>query len=1164
MDAEGLLLLPGPGPVGGAYLSGARVHEAAVSALRMLAQGPVAGSAAAAAAASTGLAAPVTTVVVCSRLPRIALEHHFGNEPFLLAAEGGAFVRAAPEARWECELPDPSADWMREVLPVVTYFAQRTPGSILEVRETSVSWHYGGAVGPAFAAFQARDLAATLAEFVACLPVIVVSSAGNNNSNGKGYGSGVRGGGGGAASDCYVEVRRPHANKALLVYNLLRRLNGYRELRKLASAAGTSSAAASAQDVPLALPRLHLRPDLRDWLASSRGLGAQAGGSSAVTAASGQPSQPFGSSAAAGSSASNSHSDCGLSVEPLGNGAFKVAAPPTWAAGSPPVPHRSPAAHQLGAFKFPPPSAAAAPQAGSVPASTTAGTEASGSSAAADSIRQAVSAVLRRLCPPNRIDFVGLLSTAVDAKDGDAFALLQRMHADVLEQGQHGDVAGVVAGASALPAVGAGAAIEALPAGGASTSAAQAHSTGTVSGGASRGSGSASGAGAAASSSTAVGAGGGLLSSGSASADTSTPSSPGGLSLPATVMAAQANAGAGAGACVGASQGRSSGLKPATSTGRKLPSAAALPRAVDAVAARIGAAGSASPPLRGLQGPGQGGGQGQGIGHSHALDAGHAAAATAPLALSASSTGASGSSEQGPGAAPKAAPSSSVGAASRLAASETLTAPASLSSQQKKEKLLQKPSSPPMAARVAGAAAALPARMTASATASASAGEHTSATAGPSSGGDSDEDDSAAAEADVAGLALPLPRPIGAYAATRRVSVTSLGALAEASGGAASAGITRGGAAVPDRTDGREQTHAGGSEKAKALPPHSITRISPGPPDRRDDVSQPAVTTRKEGTAAAGESQQPPQVHAQVQEHALQQARGRVLSSVDLDADDFGLGRHRDRVDRPSHHDTLFGAGSSTAGGGRGTSGASAAAASASTERRSPAAPLAGAGPAPASGGGERAHMGHVGALGGLQQRGHGALPGLQSTYGSLSLPMYIPSPRSSARSMDLRGRPLAAGPGAGPASSSRLQGGPGQPKIAGPASKQLAAASPPLPPSLTAAKGHGLTASAASAAAMTEVRLTPQAQGQLEGQTFESNTDEDHGGRPYSAGSSTTRVDAEATAAAEVALSAALDGGCGVTIVDCAVGRNAASKGARWFLRNEEEVAEMLRLLIS
>ncbi len=89
---------------------------------------------------------PTNMVVVKSRRTREVLEKLLGHTNCVLAAECGAFVKWGHHSDWEilCPAVLSSTAATREVVePVLQYYTERTPGSVIEIREASLAWHYG-------------------------------------------------------------------------------------------------------------------------------------------------------------------------------------------------------------------------------------------------------------------------------------------------------------------------------------------------------------------------------------------------------------------------------------------------------------------------------------------------------------------------------------------------------------------------------------------------------------------------------------------------------------------------------------------------------------------------------------------------------------------------------------------------------------------------------------------------------------------------------------------------------------------------------------------------------------------------------------------------------------------------------------------------------------
>jgi hypothetical protein len=1147
-----------------ASVSAARVvSPAALQALRDLARGTTGATASAGAAASIAAlaasgAAAATTVVITSRMPRERLEALFGDEPFILVAENGAFVRWAPECVWECELPDPSPAWFSEVLPVFRYFADRTPGSVLDIKETSISWHYAGC-DPQYGPFQARDLASTLAEFVSCLPVIVVTSAFNQ----------------------YVEMRRPHANKALVVYNLLRRLNAYRDLHAdphaqqlpqqgpQGSQLTTSGVAAPSSFTPLlqhmTLPAVHLRKDLRRYLASrSAAAGAKGSGLAlaAVPAAvpSGGPAptkaDPTGATAYTGAAgdtrttANDAPTTMTVSVAYAQQATAAV------------VPHLSPDAVMPRPASFREracgAAAAGAPQPGSAAASETKTGGARGTTA--DPAYAAVSAMYQRLFPQAPVDFVLCMLAPSDPKDADVFTLLQRMQADVLESAPSATPGGA-AGMQGLASL-AGSEVAGADASSGSTDAAGRRVSVTTIGTA-----------------TDSTAGTDLKGPRIASPHATQVSQPhallkevAGHGAPSAVTVGAAAAQA-AHSVTGAGTASERGTPPPGAAGGRPLSAASRQERVLGYGLRNLLASAVTPTAHHRQGSGQlarslshgQGGEAEAIINPTPVialtPAGAPSHMQSPL-LGGAATGGAAPAQPGaqmppqtaeqeailnavgaPVAAAAAAPPRSVGAAALLAGvgapppgATTATAPA------------------------AGPAGALGQAVDAVADRKAGAAGSGSCNLSGGSGEDaalagaSEEAAAEAAEADalaqeeVAGLSLPPPRPLRAYAATRKATVASMGSLANLAGLADSVGGPASGAPGAAR---------GG----------------------RADASGGAATSQQGA-------------------HTLLGGRGRVLTSVDLDTFE------------------LTGPSAGGGGGVGGGSGDSGLAASGPSSGASGASRPSAAEPA-------RSHSQRAAA----ESKSSRSLHQLQTIAAGISAAsdankavaaarragsgegfratpvptraagagagggahVYMPSPRIGERPYDLRGRPITFqrtdSDSSGVTATSHSPAPRVEAAVRPERQRQTAATGPER-----SSSGRGRASSGASDAFgllhATIEEETPARAGATS-QTAAGVPRTAAGAKSASsalqpmqpvkaamAGPGATAAPlapavGKAAAASEHAAAdatsslAGLGGGCGVCFIDCAVGRKEARRGARWYLSSADAAASLLQLMV-
>jgi trehalose 6-phosphate synthase/phosphatase len=115
------------------------------------------------------VARPRTEVHLVSGRSSGFLDHWFGKLDLFLTAEHGAESRYPGEKTWTSHV-DVFGDWREKVRPVLTDFANRTPGAFVELKRYGMAWHWRPA-DPEFGAHQARELMVHLDQLLANLPV---------------------------------------------------------------------------------------------------------------------------------------------------------------------------------------------------------------------------------------------------------------------------------------------------------------------------------------------------------------------------------------------------------------------------------------------------------------------------------------------------------------------------------------------------------------------------------------------------------------------------------------------------------------------------------------------------------------------------------------------------------------------------------------------------------------------------------------------------------------------------------------------------------------------------------------------------------------------------------------------------------------------------------
>ncbi len=82
-----------------------------------------------------------TDIVIISGRSKDQLGAWLGNVQVNLTAEHGVWIREANEKEWKLFKPL-SNEWKEEILPILEMYTDRLPGSFIEEKEYSVSWHY--------------------------------------------------------------------------------------------------------------------------------------------------------------------------------------------------------------------------------------------------------------------------------------------------------------------------------------------------------------------------------------------------------------------------------------------------------------------------------------------------------------------------------------------------------------------------------------------------------------------------------------------------------------------------------------------------------------------------------------------------------------------------------------------------------------------------------------------------------------------------------------------------------------------------------------------------------------------------------------------------------------------------------------------------------------
>jgi trehalose 6-phosphate synthase/phosphatase len=97
------------------------------------------------------------------------LDRWFGNLPINLHAEHGSFTRLLGRPHW-IRRDHPTPGWQESVRPILSDFARRTPGALVEVKEAGLAWHWRAA-DPEIGSRQAHELGMHLSQLMSNQPI---------------------------------------------------------------------------------------------------------------------------------------------------------------------------------------------------------------------------------------------------------------------------------------------------------------------------------------------------------------------------------------------------------------------------------------------------------------------------------------------------------------------------------------------------------------------------------------------------------------------------------------------------------------------------------------------------------------------------------------------------------------------------------------------------------------------------------------------------------------------------------------------------------------------------------------------------------------------------------------------------------------------------------
>ncbi|TMW60904.1 hypothetical protein Poli38472_000946 [Pythium oligandrum] len=113
------------------------------------------------------------TVLLVSGHERSVIGSWLNDRRVGVVAESGYFYRLPHTDEWEMMTGDHDPSWKKVVRPIMQYFTERTPGSFIETKESSLTWHYGE-TDQIFGPMQARDMQVNLEDVLCSLPLEII------------------------------------------------------------------------------------------------------------------------------------------------------------------------------------------------------------------------------------------------------------------------------------------------------------------------------------------------------------------------------------------------------------------------------------------------------------------------------------------------------------------------------------------------------------------------------------------------------------------------------------------------------------------------------------------------------------------------------------------------------------------------------------------------------------------------------------------------------------------------------------------------------------------------------------------------------------------------------------------------------------------------------
>ncbi|MFC4994390.1 bifunctional alpha,alpha-trehalose-phosphate synthase (UDP-forming)/trehalose-phosphatase [Rubritalea tangerina] len=115
---------------------------------------------------------PQVQLAIVSGRPKSFLDQHLGHLPLHFVAEHGYYWKTQDMQDWQLLNPHVDTSWKELILPQLEEAVSLTPGSEIEVKHSSIVWHYRQA-DPEFGLWRAKGLLSELTSTTASHPVSV-------------------------------------------------------------------------------------------------------------------------------------------------------------------------------------------------------------------------------------------------------------------------------------------------------------------------------------------------------------------------------------------------------------------------------------------------------------------------------------------------------------------------------------------------------------------------------------------------------------------------------------------------------------------------------------------------------------------------------------------------------------------------------------------------------------------------------------------------------------------------------------------------------------------------------------------------------------------------------------------------------------------------------